>query len=102
MAPACWLYGGRFRKGTVASAPLDARHFSFSLYATGAFQAATPVVELREGESEQVSLCTLRGSLRGTAWASRIFFHRFNPHGVLQPEVVGLYLPVTGTLGWGA
>ena len=29
--------GGGFRKGTVASAHLDARHFSFSQYTTGAF-----------------------------------------------------------------
>ena len=38
---------GRFRKGTMASVHLDARHFSFSLYTTGAFQAATLVLELR-------------------------------------------------------
>ena len=40
------------RKGTMASAHLDARHFSFSLCATGAFQAATLVLELRGSESE--------------------------------------------------
>ena len=40
--------GGGFRKGTMASACLDARHFSLSLYTTGAFQAATLVLELRE------------------------------------------------------
>ena len=33
--------GGRFSKGAMASTRLDARHFSFSLYTTGAFQAAT-------------------------------------------------------------
>ena len=44
------LQGG-FRKGTMASARLDARHFSFSQYTTGAFQAATPVLELRGNES---------------------------------------------------
>ena len=32
--------GGGLRKGTMASVHLDARHFSFSLYTTGAFQAA--------------------------------------------------------------
>ena len=37
-----------FSKGTMASALLDARHFSFSLYTTAAFQAATPVLELQE------------------------------------------------------
>ena len=41
-----------FRKGTMVSACLDARHFSFSLYTTGTFQAATLVLELRESESE--------------------------------------------------
>ena len=44
--------GGGFRKGTMASAHLDARHFSFSLCTTAAFQAATPVLELRGSESE--------------------------------------------------
>ena len=34
--------GGGFSKGTMASACLDARHFSFSHYATGAFSAAAP------------------------------------------------------------
>ena len=43
---------GRFRKGTMASACLDARHFSFSLYTTGAFPAAAPVLEVRGSESE--------------------------------------------------
>ena len=42
----------RFRKHTMASVHLDTRHFSSSLYATGAFQAATPVPELRMSESE--------------------------------------------------
>ena len=38
MAPTCRICGGvRFGKGTIASAHLDARHFSFSLYTTGAF-----------------------------------------------------------------
>ena len=46
---------GGFRKGTMASADLDARHFSFSLCATGVVQAATPVLELRWSESN--SLC---------------------------------------------
>ena len=43
---------GGFRKGTMASAHLDAKHFSSSFYVTGAFQAATPVLELRGRESE--------------------------------------------------
>ena len=36
MATACSV-GGGFRKGTVASVRLDARHFILSQYATGAF-----------------------------------------------------------------
>ena len=43
---------GEFRKETMASAHLDARHLSSSLHTTGAFQAATPVLELRGSESE--------------------------------------------------
>ena len=39
------------------------------------------------------------GSLRGTAWGSRSFFHRLKMHWFLQPEVAGTYLPGTGTLG---
>ena len=44
--------GGGFRKETMASAHLDARYFSSSLYSTCAFQAATPVLELRGSESD--------------------------------------------------
>ena len=69
MAPTFWLYcsvGRGFRKGTVASTHLsvwekavlqlhlDARQFSSSLYAASAFQAATPVLELRWSESNSV------------------------------------------------
>ena len=43
--------GEGLRKGTMASAHLDARHFSSSLYATGAFQAAPLVLELRGSET---------------------------------------------------
>ena len=43
---------GGFRNGMMGSACFDTRHFSFSLYATGAFSAATPVLELRGSESE--------------------------------------------------
>ena len=75
MASACWVCvcGGGLRKGTIASVHLDARCFSFSLYTTGAFQVATPMLELRGSESEQKNLCVR--SLRVTAWGSRSFFH---------------------------
>ena len=46
--------GGGFRKGTMTSARFDARHFSSSLCATGAFQAATLVLELRGSDSESM------------------------------------------------
>ena len=52
MAPACQFCGGGFRKGTMASAHLDAKHFSSYQCATGTFQAATLVLELRGSESE--------------------------------------------------
>ena len=44
--------GGRFRKGTIASTHLDSRHFIFARYATGAFQIATPMLELKGSVSE--------------------------------------------------
>ena len=91
--------GRGFSTGTMAFAYLDARHFSFFLYITGAFQTATLLLELRGSESEQVSPCVC--SLRGTAWGSRSFFHPLNPCWFLQLEVVGTYLSGTGTLGWG-
>ena len=52
MAPACWLCREGFRKGTMASAHLDARHFSFSLYTTGTFQAAALFLEVRRSQSK--------------------------------------------------
>ena len=54
MALTFWLCGFEegFRKGTMASAHLDAKHFSSSLHATDAFQAAILVQELRGDESE--------------------------------------------------
>ena len=55
MALVLWLCGSvgvEFRKGTMASARLDARHFNFSLYATGAFPDASLVLELRVSKSE--------------------------------------------------
>ena len=62
-----FLSGRKLPPGSLA----DARHFSFSVYATGAFQAATLVLELRQSES--VNLCV--DYLRGTAWDSRNFFY---------------------------
>ena len=44
--------GGGFRKGTMASACLDARHLSFPLCTTRTFQAAIPMLELRGSDSD--------------------------------------------------
>ena len=44
--------GVEFSKGTMASACPDARHFTFSLYTTSVFQAATLALDLRGSESE--------------------------------------------------
>ena len=51
----CQLCGsecGKLRKGTIAFAHPDARHFSLSQSATGALQAAILVLEVRGSESE--------------------------------------------------
>ena len=67
MVPECWLCGSvgdRLRRDNGICLPFylgescppsshfDATHFSFSLYATSDFQAATPVLELKGSESE--------------------------------------------------
>ena len=53
-------------------------------------------------QREWVWVCLCGGSLRGNTWGSSGFLHQLNPCWSLQPEVVGTYLPDTGTLGWGA
>ena len=63
------------------------------------YQGATLVLELRGSEYEKMSPYV--GSLRGTVWGSNNFFHQINPHWFLRPEILGIYLPGTGTLGWG-
>ena len=73
------LCEGGLRKGTMATAwalelcpegscipAPDARHFSFSPYATGALQAAALVLEPRESESA-LSPKSAVGPLRGDA-----------------------------------
>ena len=93
----CGSVGGEFRKGTTASARLDARCFSFLQYASDAFQAATSVLDLTGSESEEVSPCV--GSPRRTAPGSSSFFRRLSTCWFLQPEVVETYIPGTRTLG---
>ena len=81
-----------------SSSCLYARHFSSSLYATGAFQAANPVLELRGGECK--SVC------RFFKWnclgLQKFFYPLTSIHWFLQPEVMGTYLRHTRTLVWGA
>ena len=83
----------------MASAHPDVRHFSLSL--------CTPLVTFRLlpwcWSSQRVSPIRAGesvGSLGGTAWGSRSFFHQLNSHWFLQPEVVGIYLHGTETLDW--
>ena len=87
-------------KGQWPLACLDVRHFRSSFYATNAFQASIPMLELRGSDSEYVSPCV--DSLRVTSWDSSSFFHWLNHHWFLQPDVIGTYIPGIGTLCWGA
>ena len=45
------------------------------------------------------SVCDL---VKRNCLGHRSFFHWLNPCWFLQPEVMGTYLPGSGTLGWGA
>ena len=115
MAPACrvhwWRGMGRAYNGlcspwwggwaglTMASVHLDARHFSFSLYTTGAFQAATPVLELRGSESEYVSLFV--SSLRGTAWAPEVSSTNPVPDGFCIQKLWELIFLALEPWAWG-
>ena len=88
MAPACWLCGGGFKKDGGLCSPSCHTYFSSFLYATGAFQVATPVLGLRGSESKKVNLCV--GSLGGTAWGSSSVFHRLNSHWFYSQKLWGL------------
>ena len=108
---ACGFAVGGFRKGTMASAHLFVwekavlqllpwcQTFQFFLVCCWCLSSCYPGARAQSGWV-WVSLCV--GSLRGTAWISRCFFHWLNPHWFLQPEIVGTYVPGTGILGWGA
>ena len=72
----------------------DARQFSSSLYVSGAFPAAAPMLELRVNESKK-SVC---GHFKRNAWDSRSL-------GLTQPQSLLVFTARcngTGTLGWGA
>ena len=79
------------------SSRLDSSHFILSLCATGTSQAATWCWSL-EGMNLNNYMC---GFFRGTAWDSRSFSYRLNLCWFLQLEVMGTYLPGTGSLGLG-
>ena len=114
MAPTCWLCGSvgeGLRKGTMASACLSVWKKAFpQLPALMPDMSVPPCMRLVSFKllpqcwsSEGVSLSKfICGFFNENAWDSRIFFHQLNPHWFLHPEIVGTYLPGTGTLGWGA
>ena len=82
----------------VLSSCLDARHVISS--------SCMPLVPIKLlpwcWSSEEVSLSKSMCGLRGTSWDSRNLFYWLNPCCVLQPNVMGTYLPGTGTMGWGS
>ena len=109
MARACQLCGGKFGKGTMASACL-------SVWEKAVLQLLSWCQTLQflpvcywclsscyssagaQREWVWASLCA--DSLRGMASDSISFFHWLSPHWVSQPEVMGTYLPGIKTLSW--
>ena len=83
----------------MASACLDARYFNLSLYTTGAFQAATPVLELRGSESEYMSLFV--SSLRGTSWAPEVSSTNPVPDGFCIQKLWELIFLALEPWAWG-
>ena len=83
-------------EGLLGTCPVSS-HFTHFLYAAGALPAVALVLNPRGGGSAYVlSPCRpFNWSLLNTG----SFFCRPNPHWFLQPEVMGIYLPGTGTLG---
>ena len=106
MAPACWFHGGRVEKrnnGLCSPFCLgESCPPALALMPDTSVPSSMPLVLFKLLPqfwiSEGVSLSPCVGSLRGTAWDSRSFFHQLNPYWCLQPEVIGTYLPGTGTL----
>ena len=117
MAPTChppadYNFMGRgFRKGTMASAHLSVLEKAvpqflpwcqtFQFFPVCHWYLSSPYPGTG-AQREYVRVSLYVGSLRRTAWDSRIFFHWLNPYWFLQPEVMETYLPGTGTLGWRA
>ena len=84
------------------SSHFDARHFSSSLYASGTFQVATPVLEyLIHSNIVDLSKSMCR-FFKGNCLGLQKFLPLTQYPWFLQPEIMGTYLTGTGTLGWGA
>ena len=79
-----------------SSSHLHGRHFSFSLNTLVPFKLL-PWCWSSEGGSLGKSVCEF---FKRNCWDSRNFFYRLNPHCFLQPDIMGIYLLVTGTLCW--
>ena len=109
---AFWLCGfveGGLRKGTMVSAQLSVlgkavlqlspwcQTLLFLLVCHWYLSSCYPSTG---AQKEWVCVSPQEGSVRGTAWYSKRFFHQFNPQWFLQSEVMGTYLHGTGTLYW--
>ena len=88
----CCLASG----GLPSTRPISS-HFTHFPYVTGTLSAVAlvqnPIV---------VGFAYVKdpaGPLNGVSQISSCFFHCPNPHWILQPEVMRIYLPSTGTLG---
>ena len=84
-------------EGCLALAPFFS-HFTHFPYATGAFPAVALVVNPRVGVF--VYLLSLCGPFKQTLLKIWQFLLPQPPHCFLQSEVMEIYLPSTGTLGW--
>ena len=81
-----------------SSCRLDARHFTSTLYASGAFQAATHVLELRKNESEEVDVC---GFFKRNYLGLPKFLPPIQSPLFSVARNKGCSFLGTGTLGWG-
>ena len=113
MAPTYWLCGSLaegFRKGTMSSAHLSVwekalpqllpwcQTFPFLFVCNCCLSSHYPSAG---AQREWVWVSLSVGSLRGTAWDSRSFFHRLGSCCFLQPEVMGTFLPgIEPWAGW--
>ena len=86
----CCLASGVLLRGKLS----PHSRFPFSQHATGVLPAVALVRNPRGG-GFCMSPKSISSPLRGHS-----FFHHPNPHWFLQPEVMGTFLPGTGTLGW--